>query len=320
MILNLKLNDKKTDCVIVGSDKKELKCHKVVLSEIEYFDVLFYGKFAKDDQIEFDHDYKVLFDTFYYLYNKKLETHNVNELLNIFKFANEISYHELETFIMSKITIENLSQDFKIDALITKLLDVKKWNEKLILTKIKEICTFKEEFEKYTLLQDNLNKLSYSYDGSLTCSYNSSNAISTDIFASVTSIDSQKENIYICPVSIKHKYCTLSTPNETVYTMTKTYIFKPFLKKYLFAKFNWINNNNIDTLFDKYKTNNGHNIYIFGFKSVKENNIVESCYLAIDHDVPYIDNHKDARLLIKIHMDNIKNKEVERIKKEYYLN
>lgn len=132
------IGDSKADIMLMSSDGKLINAHKLILSKVEYFNTLLYGKLAaKTHCIEFAVPYNVLRRIVEFIYTGHTICVNLDELLDCFKFANEICYKKLETLLIDRISLDTVGVG--IDAVINKLLQCKHYNEKLVLSKIKEL-------------------------------------------------------------------------------------------------------------------------------------------------------------------------------------
>jgi hypothetical protein len=150
-----------SDYIIISNDAKEIKCHKLIVSSIPYFKLLFSNDYC-DNKNRHDLDIPEFFirAIIRYLYCGDISFTNTKQIINCYRYANFLCYQELENILLPMIDCNNIKYEEK-DELIENLLAIKNIDEKKVSKKIQEIIKIggKKLFYEYDLFGNNPKKI-----------------------------------------------------------------------------------------------------------------------------------------------------------------
>lgn len=144
-----------SDIRLRSNDKKIINAHKLILSqESQYFKTMFLSEFKKEDIIDFDFSYDVLYSCIKCLYYGEMKINNYTDVIEYIKFANFISHVKLENSLIDCIETNKI-KDFKEITFIKSELElIKSINEDKIGEKIKELCCESKVAYEHVKLQE----------------------------------------------------------------------------------------------------------------------------------------------------------------------
>src|SRR5690606_5842269 len=126
--------------------------------------IMFSEKFSDHSkkEIEFNAPYKVLFETIKFLYIGEAEFDDIEDVLEAYKFANEIGCELLESLCLKSITVSALEKNkIPIPKVVKMLMDYHQVNEKQVFTKAQELFCAEKNLEQLKSEENEVSKVRF---------------------------------------------------------------------------------------------------------------------------------------------------------------